>query len=75
MKKLDLRLDALNVETFTVGELDEAARGTVHADEFTLKTVQCGSCGGATCGGASCYTSCSPGGNPACTCPIYIDGE
>jgi len=70
MKKLALEVDALGVESFTVAESPEEARGTIHAGALTLKTVQCGSCGGATCGGATCYTSCYPGGNPACTCPI-----
>ena len=69
MKKLNLRVDGLSVESFTVAEVPPGARGTIHADEYTLKTAQCGSCGGATCGGASCFTSCYPGGNPACTCP------
>jgi hypothetical protein len=70
MNKLNLRVDGLKVESFTLAETPPEARGTVHADEYTLKTAQCGSCGGATCGGASCFTSCIPGGNPACTCPI-----
>jgi hypothetical protein len=72
MKKLNLRVDTLDVETFTVAEAPPEARGTVHAGEYSLKTDQCGTCGGYTCGGASCFTSCYPGGNPACTCPIYL---
>jgi hypothetical protein len=71
MKKLELRIDRIDVETFTVAELPEEARGTVAAAEYSVRTAQCGSCGGYTCEGASCFTSCSPGGNPACTCPIY----
>lgn len=72
MKKLNLQADDLRVESFPVGETAPEARGTVHADEWSVQTAQCGSCGGATCGGASCFTSCIPGGNPACTCPVYV---
>jgi hypothetical protein len=72
MKKLNLQVDTLSVDTFPTGETPEEARGTVHADAYSLKTDQCGTCGGYTCGGATCFTSCSPGGNPACTCPIYL---
>jgi hypothetical protein len=73
MKKLNLQADAIDVESFTVAAVPDEARGTVHADAYTLKTDQCGTCGGATCGGATCFTSCYPGGgNPACTCPIYL---
>ena len=72
MKKLNLRVDTLDVETFTVAEAPAEARGTVHAEEWSLRTNQCGTCGGYTCGGASCFTSCYPGGDPQCTCPIYL---
>jgi hypothetical protein len=69
MRKLNLRVDDLSVDSFAAGEIADVARGTVHADGVTLHTAQCGTCAGATCGGATCFTSCSPGGNPACTCP------
>jgi hypothetical protein len=73
MKKLNLQPEDLHVESFTVAETPPEARGTVHADEWSLKTAQCGTCGGYTCGGPSCFTSCDPGGgDPACTCPIYL---
>ncbi|HEX8903381.1 MAG TPA: hypothetical protein VF771_00920 [Longimicrobiaceae bacterium] len=71
MKKLSLKIERLAVESFPTLPADERARGTVDAAEWTLKTDQCGSCGGYTCEGASCFTSCDPGGgDPACTCPI-----
>lgn len=69
MKKLSLDLANLAVESFPVSPEDEQLRGTVDAAAFTIKTAQCGSCGGETCAGASCFTSCIPGG-PGCTCPV-----
>ncbi|HEX8244663.1 MAG TPA: hypothetical protein VF541_14250 [Longimicrobium sp.] len=68
-KKLSLEMDGLTVESFPTTAADAQPRGTVDAAEFTLKTDQCGSCGGYTCAGVSCFTSCDPGG-PGCTCPI-----
>jgi len=69
MKKLSLALDQLGVESFPTTVGADAAKGTVDAAEFTVKTAQCGSCGGDTCAGVSCFTSCIPGG-PGCTCPV-----
>lgn len=72
MKKLLLQIDELAVESFPTSDAGQAAKGTVEAAGFSLRTAQCGSCAGDTCDGASCFTSCYPGGgNPACTCPIY----
>jgi hypothetical protein len=69
MKKLSLEMDDLSVESFPTTVRHEPLKGTVDAAEFTLKTAQCGSCGGDTCAGVSCFTSCIPGG-PGCTCPV-----
>ena len=69
MKKLSLDLHALAVESFPTAQAEEQLRGTVEAAAFTVRTIQCGSCGGDTCNGASCFTSCIPGG-PGCTCPV-----
>lgn len=71
MKKLSLAIDELAVESFPTSTGDEQVKGTVDAAEFTLKTDQCGSCGGYTCDGVSCFTSCIPGG-PGCTCPVQL---
>ena len=66
MKKLSLQLVSLAVESFPVSDRDEALRGTIEAAEYSAQTAQCGSCQN-----YSCFTSCSPGGDPRCTCPIY----
>jgi hypothetical protein len=76
MRKLNLRPDTLHVESFPVADVPDEARGTVRAAEMlTVRTAQCGTCGGNTCAGATCFTSCAPGGHPACTCPIINTGE
>ncbi|HEX6746372.1 MAG TPA: hypothetical protein VF092_03580 [Longimicrobium sp.] len=69
MRKLLLDVAGLAVESFPTAGANEALKGTVDAAEFTVKTAQCGSCGGETCAGVSCFTSCIPGG-PGCTCPV-----
>jgi hypothetical protein len=65
MRKLSLQVDTLAVESFPVSQAD-GLRGTVDAAEYSVQTAQCGSCQN-----YSCFTSCSPGGDPRCTCPIY----
>lgn len=74
MRKMRLELGELAVESFPTETAAEAARGTVEAAEAATfaATAACGTCGGATCAGATCFTSCSPGGDPRCTCPVYL---
>jgi hypothetical protein len=64
MNKIRLNLDRLSVDSFATAAAPEA-RGTVDAAWARTNTGAC-----ATCGGATCFTSCSPGGDIACTCPI-----
>jgi hypothetical protein len=69
VKKLTLQVDRLAVESFPVSDAGERLRGTIEAAEYSAQTAQCGSCMAQTC-----YTSCSPYGDPRCTCPIIITG-
>ncbi|HEX8244664.1 MAG TPA: hypothetical protein VF541_14255 [Longimicrobium sp.] len=63
--KLSLAIDTLAVESFPVSDHDQQLKGTVEAAEYSVQTAQCGSCQAATC-----FTSCSPQGDPRCTCPV-----
>ncbi|HEX8692717.1 MAG TPA: hypothetical protein VF746_09875 [Longimicrobium sp.] len=68
MKKLNLKLDELAVESFPTTIEPVVERGTVHGAMAT-RTGNC-----ATCNGPSCYTSCRAEDgliyDQQCTCPV-----
>lgn len=57
MKKLALRLDQLQVETFTTGRLLPSG-GTVHGHYGTTHTQAGDSCPGTCQGADTCFVSC-----------------
>lgn len=68
MRKMQLRLESLNVESFPTAPADEAPRGTVRAHDGSVYTYDQYQ---QTCGGLSCQVACRTRYQNTCMTACY----